>query len=82
MSSDLKTQFVNYMSLQRFSHHTKRSYLTGVKLLTKHYMQSPDTLSNDQIQDYIRYLLDMSGFRITDFLLIITIFLRSYRVRY
>ncbi len=82
MSSDLKTQFVNYMSLQRFSHHTKRSYLTGVKLLSKHYMQSPDTLSNDQIQDYIRYLLDMSGFRITDFLLIITIFLRSYRVRY
>jgi hypothetical protein len=58
MSSDLKTQFVNYMSLQRFSHHTKRSYLTGVKLLTKHYMQSPDTLSNDQIQDYIRYLLE------------------------
>ena len=58
MSSDLKTQFVNYMSLQRFSHHTKRSYLTGVKLLAKHYMQSPDTLSNDQIQDYIRYLLE------------------------
>ena len=58
MSSDLKIQFVNYMTLQRFSHHTKRSYLTGVKLLTKHFMQSPDTLNNDQIQDYIRYLLE------------------------
>ncbi len=58
MSSDLKTQFINYMSVQRFSPHTKRSYLTGVKLLTKHYMQSPDTLTNDQIQDYIRYLLE------------------------
>ena len=33
MSSYLKTQFVNYMTLQRFSNHTKRSYLTGVKLL-------------------------------------------------
>jgi len=32
MSSDLKTQFFNYMILQRFSHHTKRSYLTGVTL--------------------------------------------------
>jgi site-specific recombinase XerD len=58
MSSDLKTQFINYMSVQRFSPHTKRSYLTGVKLLAKHYMQSPDTLTNGQIQDYIRYLLE------------------------
>ena len=58
MSSDLKTQFINYMSVQRFSPHTKRSYLTGVKLLAKHYRQSPDTLNNDQIQDYIRYLLE------------------------
>ena len=52
MSSELKTQFLNYMTLQRFSHHTKRSYVTGVKLLSKYYMQSPDTLTNDQIQDY------------------------------
>jgi len=58
MSSDLQNQFINYMSVQRFSPHTKRSYLTGVKLLAKHYMQSPDTLTNDQIQDYIRYLLE------------------------
>jgi integrase/recombinase XerD len=58
MSSDLKTQFINYMSVQRFSPHTKRSYLTGVKLLANHYRQSPDTLTNDQIQEYIRYLLE------------------------
>jgi len=58
MSSELKTQFLNYMTLQRFSDHTKRSYVTGVKLLSKYYMQSPDTLTNDQIQDYIRHLLE------------------------
>ena len=34
MASELKTQFLNYMTLQRFSDHTKRSYVTGVKLLT------------------------------------------------
>jgi hypothetical protein len=33
MSSELKTQFLNYMTLQRFSDHTKRSYVTGVKLV-------------------------------------------------
>jgi len=59
MASELKTQFLNYMTVQRFSHHTKRSYVTGVKQLTKHYMQSPDTLTNDQIQDFIRYLLEV-----------------------
>jgi hypothetical protein len=37
MASDLRTQFLNYMTVQRFSDHTKRSYLTGVKLLAKHY---------------------------------------------
>ena len=50
MSSELKIQFLNYMTLQRFSDHTKRSYVTGVKLLAKYYLQSPDTLTNDQIQ--------------------------------
>ena len=58
MASELKTQFLNYMTLQRFSDHTKRSYITGVKLLAKHYMQPPDTLTNEQIQDYLCYLLE------------------------
>ena len=26
MSSELKTQFLNFMTVQRFSDHTKRSY--------------------------------------------------------
>ncbi len=57
MTTDLRTQFLNYMTLQRFSDHTKRSYVTGVKGLAEFYNQSPDMLTNDQIQDYLRYLL-------------------------
>jgi site-specific recombinase XerD len=57
MATDLRTQFLNYMTLQRFSDHTKRSYVTGVKGLAKFYNQSPDMLTNDQIQAYLRYLL-------------------------
>ena len=57
MATDLRTQFLNYMTLQRFSNHTKRSYVTGVKGLAKFHKQSPDTITNDQIQDYLRYLL-------------------------
>jgi site-specific recombinase XerD len=57
MATDLRTQFLNYMTLQRLSDHTKRCYVTGVKGLAKYYKQSPDTLSNEQIQDYLLYLL-------------------------
>ncbi len=57
MATDLRTKFLNYMTLQRFADHTKRTYVTGVKGLAKYYKQSPDTLTNEQIQDYLLYLL-------------------------
>ena len=58
MSTDLRTQFLNYMTLQRFSQYTKKNYVTAVKGLAKFYNQSPDTLTNDQIQEYFRHLLE------------------------
>jgi integrase/recombinase XerD len=58
MKSDLRTQFLNHMTLQRFSHHTKNNYIAGIEGLAKFYKQSPDTLTNDQIQEYLRYLLE------------------------
>ena len=58
MTSDLKTQFLNQMTLQRFSNYTKTNYLRGVEGLAQFYHQSPDTLTNDQIQEYLRYLLE------------------------
>ena len=57
MTTDIRTQFFDYMTLQRFADHTKRTYVTGVKGLAKYYMLSPDTLTNDQIQDYLLHLL-------------------------
>ena len=50
MATDLQTRFSNYMALQRFADHTKRSYIGGVKGLATFYKQSPDTLTNEQIQ--------------------------------
>lgn len=58
MTTELRTQFLNYMTLQRFADHTKRSYVTSIKGLAKFYRQSPDTLTNDQIQDYLLYLME------------------------
>ena len=58
MKKDLRTQFIDYMTVQRFSQNTKRNYVRAVKELAKFYNQSPDTLTNDQIQEYFRYLLE------------------------
>jgi len=61
MSSDLRTQFVNYMTFQRFSNSTIDLYVRGVEGLVKYYGRSPDTLTNEQIQAYCLYLLDERG---------------------
>ena len=58
MSSDLRTQFLNHMTLHRFSRHTKKNYLLAVKGLAKFYNKSPDSLSDEQIQKYILYLIE------------------------
>jgi site-specific recombinase XerD len=58
MATELRTQFLNYMTVQRFSPHTKSNYIRGVKGLAEHYNKSPDTLTNDQIQEYLRHLLE------------------------
>ena len=58
MTTELRTQFINYMTVQRFSQHTKKNYVNAVKGLAKYYNQSPDILTNDQIQEYLRYLLE------------------------
>jgi site-specific recombinase XerD len=51
MKKDLKTQFLNYMTLQRFSQHTKDNYMRGIEGLARYHQQSPDTLTNDQIRN-------------------------------
>jgi integrase/recombinase XerD len=58
MKSDLRTQFRNYMTLQRFSDSTKINYTAMVERLAKYHNQSPDTLTNEQIQDYLLYLIE------------------------
>ena len=58
MKSDLRTQFLNHMTLQRFSDSTKINYTDIVERLAKYYKQSPDTLTTEQIQEYLLYLIE------------------------
>ena len=58
MSSDLRTQLIDRMALYGFSEHTKHGYVTGIKGLAKFYNQSPDILTDEQVRDYFRHLLE------------------------
>ena len=58
MNRDLKNQFINYMTLQRFALSTKKNYIAAFEGLAQFHHQSPETLTNEQIQEYLRYLIE------------------------
>ena len=58
MNRDPKTQFINYMTLQRFALSTKKNYLAAFEGLAQFHQRSPETLTNEQIQEYLRYLIE------------------------
>ena len=57
MSSELKTRFVNHMILSRYSKHTIRNYVRVIGDLAKFHNKPPDQLNNEQIQEYLVYLI-------------------------
>ena len=57
MSSKIREKFVDHMELYGLSKFTQKGYITGVKGLAKHYNQSPETLTDDQVRAYFRHLL-------------------------
>jgi integrase/recombinase XerD len=57
MSSNLRDQFIDHMTLHGFSECTKKSYVSAVKGLAAFYNLSPDLLKSEQIHHYIRYLI-------------------------
>ena len=47
--------------LHGMSPRTQQSYLAAVRGLAKYYHQQPDTLSEGQVQTYVRYLIEQRG---------------------
>ena len=58
MSSELRTNFTNHLTVLRKAPKTKDAYLRAVSGLSAYYRCSPDRLSNDQVQEYLRYLIE------------------------
>jgi site-specific recombinase XerD len=63
---------IREMQLRNFSPMTQRGYLTSVSGLAKHYGRSPDTLSPEEIQDYVIYLLNVRSVAISSCQTILT----------
>ena len=59
MSSQLREEFTNHLILQRYSPKTREAYINAVSGLSLYHMKSPDMLSNDEIQEYLRYLIEV-----------------------
>jgi site-specific recombinase XerD len=54
--TELREKMIREMELRNLSKNTQRSYLQAVYGLAKHYMQSPDKMTKEMIEDYLLYL--------------------------
>lgn len=57
MASELRDKFETYLVLNRLSAKTQQAYLKAVEGLAFYHNQSPDKLSDEQIQQYLLYLI-------------------------
>ena len=57
MSSKIREKFIDRMKFYGLTKETRRSYITGVKGLAKHYHQSPEKLTDDQVRAYFHHLI-------------------------
>ena len=54
--TELRNQMIRAMELQNLSQNSQKSYLNAVSGIAKHYMQAPDQLTKEMIEDYLLYL--------------------------
>ncbi len=57
MTLSLREQFTNHLIFKRYSPKTNEAYIGAVYRLTRHYMKSPDQISDNDIQRYLTSLL-------------------------
>jgi integrase/recombinase XerD len=57
MASNLRRRFETYLIVNRKAPKTQQAYLGAVSRLANYYNRSPDQLSQDQVQDYLAYLI-------------------------
>ena len=59
--TELREKMIRAMELHDLSKNTQRSYLAAVSGLATFYMQSPDELTREMMEDYFLYLKQDKG---------------------
>jgi hypothetical protein len=59
---DLKARMIEDMKLRSLAPGTQRGYLDAVTALAAHYRRRPDQLSEQQIREYLLYLIETRKF--------------------
>jgi site-specific recombinase XerD len=68
----LRQKMIRAMDLKNLSKHTRRSYLAAVNGLAQHYKQSPETITEEMIEDYLLYLKNEKGNAVQSCCLVLT----------
>ena len=63
--TELRKKMIREMELRNLSKNTQISYLQAVYGLAKYYMQSPDKMTKEMIEDYLLYLKKEKGHALT-----------------
>jgi len=58
MASELRNRFHEYLILHRKAPKTRKAYLWAVRALSAYYHRSPDRLDAEEIQGYLRYMIE------------------------
>ena len=53
----LRQRMIREMELHRKSKHTIKAYVMAVSQLARHFGRSPDSISRDEVRDYIHHLI-------------------------
>ncbi len=57
----LRQRMLNDMTVRGLAENTKKSYLSSVTGLARHYRRSPDRVSAQEVQDYLIHLHEQRG---------------------
>jgi site-specific recombinase XerD len=55
--TELRRRMIRDMTVRGFSPHTHKSYVFAVRCLARHYRQSPDRLTVDDVQAYLAHMV-------------------------
>lgn len=58
---NLRQRMIEDMKLRGLAPGTQATYLEAIKALVRHYHRQPDEITQEQIKDYLLYLIEPKG---------------------